>query len=502
VLGAGPLHLFWRLRIVKHRILGKFSSTRSSTMYNPNLHFHFTGIGGTGMSGIAEILLTLGFRVSGSDLVVGPVCKRLIGLGAAVSEGHAAENLPHDCSLVVYSSAVSLDNEEIKEAHRRGLPVIRRAEVLAELMRLKFGVAVAGSHGKTTTTTLIGWVLEQAGLDPTVIVGGQVRSSQSGGRHGASDYLVAESDESDKSFLLLRPSIAVVTNIDKEHISTYGDVKELESSFEQFVNSVPFYGLAVLCIDDPRVQNLSRLYRRRKTLYGFSESADIRGREVEVGRTSSSCLVDRAGEFMGRIQIPLLGRHFLQNSLAAVAVGLEFGLNFKEIAKALECFPGVRRRLEVLGEYGGVTLINDYAHHPTEIKAGLSALRESRADSKEQIVVLFQPHRFSRVSECFEAFSDAFESADQVYITDIYAAGEKDDCGVSAQRLIASINHPAVHYFQDLREVERNIFLSLNPGDILVCMGAGSIGRFTEELGVELNKKHRLEESNAQLASG
>jgi UDP-N-acetylmuramate--alanine ligase len=455
-------------------------------MYNPNLHFHFTGIGGSGMSGIAEILLGLGFRVSGSDIRRSAVCDRLSGLGARVEVGHHGDNLPSSTSLLVYSSAVSPDNPELVEARRRGVPVIRRAEVLAELMRLKYGVGVAGSHGKTTTTSLVASVMEQGGLDPTVIIGGQVKSIGTGGKLGSGSYLVAESDESDRSFLLLRPTIAVVTNIDREHMNAYGTFAELEASFAQFISSVPFYGLAVLCVDNPVVERLSEGYPGRKVTYGFSEKADLRAANLSFQEGVTSYDLFRSGELLGHFSLNMPGRHLVANSLAAIAVGLEFGVDVEQIQRSLESFAGVKRRLEIVGRSNGVTVINDYGHHPTEIRATVNAVREGWKESMGRLHVVFQPHRFSRTRDCFSEFCEAFHESDYLYISDIYAAGEDPVEGVSSKALCSAIRNPKARYVPELSEVDSILRETVEEGDVVLCLGAGSIGARAESLAGEL----------------
>ncbi|MFM1848743.1 MAG: UDP-N-acetylmuramate--L-alanine ligase [Pseudomonadota bacterium] len=459
-------------------------------MYNSALHFHFAGIGGSGMSGLAEILLNLGFRVSGSDQKVTATVVRLRQLGAEIFEGHAAEHLPSGASLLVYSSAIDRANPEIVEAERRGLPIVRRAEVLAELMRLKYGVGVAGSHGKTTTTSMTAAILERGGLDPTVVIGGQVKSMGSGGKLGRSDYLVAETDESDRSFLLLRPTIAVVTNIDAEHLNAYTSLAELEESFHQFVRSVPFYGLAVLCIDDPRVRDLAELYKGRKITYGVSPQAQLRAVNIEPHRDGTTFEVVRNGEPICRVHLPMLGRHIVVNSLAAIAVGLEFGIAPETIAAALGEFSGVKRRLEVLGEHGGVTVINDYGHHPTEVKATIQAVRSGWGSELRRLHVVFQPHRYTRTRDCFVTFLDAFGECDNLTITEIYAASEAPIEGITGDTLAGAITHPAARYIKDFDDVLPRLLAEVEPGDVVVCLGAGSIGGFAERFTGELAKLH------------
>ncbi len=449
-------------------------------MYNPRLHFHFIGIGGSGMSGLAEILLTSGFQVSGSDLKASDVSRRLEKLGAKVNFGHAATNLPASASLVVYSSAIVSSNPEIREAKRRKIPVVRRAEVLAELMRLKYGVGVAGSHGKTTTTSMCGVILDAAHLDPTVVIGGQVKSLGTGGRLGKGDYLVAETDESDRSFLLLKPTVAVVTNIDDEHMNAYRSRQDLEDSFRKFVESVPFYGLAILCVDDPTVRQLASECKRRILTYGFSADADLTAVNVTGNREGMEFGVVYRGAHLGQFKLPMLGRHLVQNCLGAIGVALEFGVSVEVIRKALASFGGVKRRLEIVGESAGVTVMTDYGHHPTEIRATLKACRECLGDSVSEIVVLFQPHRYTRTKLCWQEYLTSFRDADRVILTDIYAASENPMEGVSGEILSKSLDHDNVRFIANIEDAPGEIAPTLEPGTLLVCLGAGSVGQMPE----------------------
>lgn len=460
-------------------------------MYNPLLQFHFTGIGGAGMSGIAEVLFELGFKVSGSDQKLSPLCLRLLERGIPIVEGHRAENLPESSSLLVYSSAIRDDNPELIEARRRGLPVVRRAEVLAELMRLKFGVAVAGSHGKTTTTSMIAAILEAAELDPTVIIGGQVKSIGRNSKLGKGNFLVAESDESDRSFLLLRPTLAVVTNIDSEHMGAYGTMQDLEQSFEHFARSVPFYGLTVFCIDDPRTKRIAEQHIGRKVLYGLGPGAEISADNIVLrnGITSYDVLVE--GERLFRVDFPMPGRHLMLNSLAAIAIGLELGVDSLVIRDALNSFEGVERRLETVGVVDGITVISDYGHHPTEIRATLSAVREGwQGDHK--LHVIFQPHRYSRTRDCFFEFVEAFDCADSLIITEIYSGSERPIEGVNGEVLAAAIASPEASYVETLAETLPLILRRVNSGDIVLCLGAGSIGAFAPELVAYLQSARSL----------
>lgn len=458
-------------------------------MYNPNLHFHFTGIGGSGMSGLAEILIESGFKVSGSDQKWSAACERLSKRGAQIFIGHAPEHLPASASLLVFSSAVSDSNPEIVEAKTRGMPIIRRAEVLAELMRLRFGVGVAGSHGKTSTTSMLAAIMEAGELDPTVVIGGIVRSMGTGGKLGKSDYLVAEADESDRSFLLLTPTIAVVTNIDAEHLTSYSSMKELEESFGQFVRSVPFYGLAVLCADDPRVRQLADEYHGRKVLYGLSPSASLRAENIIHTPEGMEFDVLRDDQLVFHAFLPMLGRHFLVNSLAAIAVGLEFGIPAEKIDRALRGFSGVKRRIEHVGDAFGTAVIDDYGHHPTEVRATISAVRAAYQRSLGRVHVVFQPHRFSRTRDCFVEFLDAFNDADTVTITDIYPAGEEPIEGISGEKLCSALSHKSARHIPDLDSVMSILPGELEAGDVVLCLGAGSISGFAEKLLQSISSK-------------
>ncbi|MCB0329865.1 MAG: UDP-N-acetylmuramate--L-alanine ligase [Bdellovibrionales bacterium] len=450
-------------------------------MYNRSLHFHFTGIGGSGMSGIAEILVNNGYVVSGSDLSVGAACKRLMNLGVEIHQGHSADYLPEQASLVVYSSAVSLDNPELVEARRRGLPVVQRAEVLAELMRLKFGVAVAGAHGKTTTTSMVGWLLEMAGFDPTVIIGGQVKARGSGGRSGRGEYLVAEADESDRSFLLLKPTVALVTNIDREHMESYGSEEDLRAAFRQFLNSIPFYGLAVVCVDDPYLRQIASEFQKRMVTYGFSDEAEIRGVVENISHDGLTLTVYRKGSLLFTARIPLLGRHLAQNALGAIAVALEFGMSPEAIAAGFANFPGVERRLEHLGMVEGITVFSDYGHHPVEVRATLAALRECYAGRISRFLVLFQPHRYSRTRDSYTEFLSCFQDCDEVHLIPIYPAGEEPLPGISSEALAKEVVHDSVCAHESLEHGLAVLAGKAAEGDLVLLLGAGSIGRETEQ---------------------
>ena len=445
-------------------------------------HVHFVGIGGSGMSGIAEVLLNLGYAVSGSDLKRSSVTGRLEAMGARVFEGHAASHVAGS-HVVVVSSAVRPDNPELVEARRLAIPVIPRAEMLAELMRLKYGIAVSGSHGKTTTTSMTALVLDRGGLDPTVVVGGRVGVLGSGARLGRGEFMVAEADESDRSFLKLTPAIAVVTNIDREHLDTYRDLAEVQDAFVGFANKVPFYGAVVLCADDAPTWAIASRVERRVVTYGLGAQAHVSAREVSVGATSSSYTVVHAGQPLGRVQLGVPGVHNVTNSLAAVAVGLELGIEFGAIREGLSAFAGVDRRFQVKGEAGGVLVIDDYGHHPTEIRATLDTLRARAGDRRT--VVLFQPHRFTRTRALWAEFCAAFEGADVLLLTDIYPASEPPLPGITAQALAEAILVPQggrVVYAGDLAEAAQRLAEEVRPGDVVLTLGAGNLYTAGEEL--------------------
>jgi UDP-N-acetylmuramate--alanine ligase len=447
-------------------------------------HVHFIGIGGIGMSGIAEVLANLGFRVSGSDLKHSDVTARLQTLGVTVTEGHASENVG-DAHVVVRSTAVRDDNPEIIEARRRSIPVIPRAEMLAELMRMKpHTVAVAGSHGKTTTTSMVATVLGAAGLDPTFVVGGIVRSYRSNARLGKSELMVVEADESDRSFLMLTPTIAVVTNIDREHMDYYHDMEDVRRCFADFVNKVPFYGAAVLCLDDPHVQAVIPRVERRRITYGLSAQADVSAHQISYDEAfGSSFTVWRGSEVLGAVTLHVPGKHNVYNSLAAIAVGLELELPFDKIAQALEQFSGADRRFQFKGEAQGVTVVDDYGHHPTEIKATLSAARIGAPNRR--IVVLFQPHRYSRTQDLMDDFASAFNNADVLYVTDIYAASENPIEGINAAVLtdrIKSYGHKQAEYIGALEDAPEILRQNVRGDDLVITLGAGSVHRIGDQL--------------------
>jgi UDP-N-acetylmuramate--alanine ligase len=438
---------------------------------------HFVGIGGIGMCGLAELLGNQGYRVTGSDLREGATVERLRSLGIQVAIGHDATHVGA-ADVVVYSSAVRPGNPELVEAERRQIPVIPRAEMLAEVMRLKHGIAVAGSHGKTTTTSLIAHVLDAAGLDPTAIIGGRVLAAErapTGTRLGAGDLLVAEADESDGSFLRLAPVVAVVTNIDPEHLDHYGSYDALQEAFASFANRVPFWGLAVLCLDHPGVQALVPRMTRRMTTYGFTPQADLVASEIQVEGAGVRFQVRRRRETLGPARLRLPGRHNVANALATLAVALEHDVPFDVAAGALESFLGIERRFEIVGDVAGIRVVDDYGHHPEEIRATLAAAREIHGG---RIVVAFQPHRYTRTRDLWDEFSAAFHHADVLRVTEVYAAGEDKLPGFEGAPLaerIRSHGHRDTHFVADLDQLLETLADQVREGDLVITLGAGSI---------------------------
>ncbi len=438
-------------------------------------HLHFTGIGGIGMSGIAEVLLNLGYRISGSDLKLGPITERLAGLGATIHEGHAASNIEGAKALVV-SSAVDPNNPEVVEARRLQIPVIPRGEMLAELMRLKFGVAIAGSHGKTTTTSMTASVLSHAGLDPTVVVGGRVGTmGGANARVGRSDFFVVESDESDRSFLKLAPILAVVTNIDREHVDCYSSIEDTRGAFTEFVNKVPFYGAAILCLDDGNVQQILPAVNRRAVTYGTSAQADLVVSEPECGPAASDFSVRLRGRDLGRFHLPVPGFHNVLNACAAIVVGLELEVDVEVIRAGLAAFAGVDRRFQLRGRERGVTVIDDYGHHPTEIRATLDS---ARLGGYRHVHVLFQPHRYTRTAQLMDEFAKAFHQADTVFVLDIYAASEKPIPGVTTGALVERLRafgHRSAEYAPSVGLAVERVAELAGEGDLVVTLGAGNV---------------------------
>jgi UDP-N-acetylmuramate--alanine ligase len=441
-------------------------------LFAPSQRIHFIGIGGIGMSGIAEILLTMGYSVSGSDLRRSQVTDRLVGMGARIFEGHAAANAAAS-DVVVTSSAVSKDNPEVLEARARKIPVIQRAEMLAELMRLKYGIAVAGMHGKTTTTSMVAAVLAGGGLDPTVVVGGRVNALGSNARLGNSQYLVAEADESDRSFLKLSPVLAVVTNLDREHMDCYRDMADVEGAFVEFMDRLPFYGATTACIDNELLRAVLPRVRRKVYSYGEHAEADFRLQVLEKQEGShSSFEVNYKGLVLGQFRLHVPGRHNMLNATAAVAVGVQLGVAPDQIAAGLESFRGVDRRFQVKGVVRGVTVVDDYGHHPTEIVATLRAAKEC---GYKRVHVLFQPHRYTRTRDLMTEFAGAFEDADTVRVLDIYAASEEPIAGVTAQALVKEIGRAGVEYAGSIAEGVDALAHQAGDGDVILTLGAGSV---------------------------
>jgi UDP-N-acetylmuramate--alanine ligase len=452
-------------------------------MFATSQHAHFIGIGGIGMSGIAEILLNLGMKVSGSDLKRGPVTDRLAQLGATVYEGHNAANVA-DATVVVTSSAVNANNPEVREAHTRKIPVIQRAEMLAELMRLKYGIAIAGMHGKTTTTSMVASVLAAGGLDPTVVVGGRVDAMGSNARLGTTQYLVAEADESDRSFLKLSPILAVVTNLDREHMDCYRDMADVERAFLDFMDRVPFYGAVTACVDNALLKGILPRARRRIFTYGVAAEADFRlevldeGQKSGLGSSFSRFLVHTATGPLGPFELHVPGRHNVLNATAAVAIARQLEVAPEKIAEGLNHFRGVDRRFQQRGLACGITVVDDYGHHPTEIRATLAA---ARACSPARIHVVFQPHRYSRTADLLDEFSGAFADADTVVVLPIYAASEEPIPGVTAERLaeqIETVNgRPRVQFAPEFAEAVAAVAAQAREGDMILTLGAGSVSQ-------------------------
>jgi len=445
-------------------------------------HLHFIGIGGIGMSGIAEVLLNLGFEITGSDLKLSATTDRLAKLGARIFEGHAAANVV-SAKAVVVSSAVHADNLEVQEARRLQIPVIPRGELLAELMRLKYGIAIAGSHGKTTTTSMTAGVLSGAGLDPTVVVGGKAASmGGSNARVGQSDFLVVESDESDGSFLKLSPILAVVTNIDREHLDHYASLDEIRAAFLEFVQKVPFYGAAILCLDDDNVQQLLPAVNRRTITYGSSHQAGLQITDINCGPFESRFTVRVRGHSLGEFHLRVPGVHNVLNATAAIAVGLELEVKLEAIREGISSFIGVDRRFQTRGRVRGVTVIDDYGHHPTEIRATLAAAQLCKF---RRIHAVFQPHRYTRTQHLMDEFAKSFNQADMVYVLDIYAASEEPIPGVTGQTLaerLRDFGHRCVEYTGGIEQTAAIVAEKVRDGDLVLTLGAGSVWQVGERV--------------------
>lgn len=457
-------------------------------MYGKIQKIHFVGIGGIGMSGIAEVLINLDYQVSGSDLKESDITRRLASLGGVISYGHCAENLT-EVDVVVTSTAVNQDNPEVQEAHRRKVPVIPRAEMLAELMRMKYGVAIAGTHGKTTTTSMVATLLSHGGIDPTVVIGGRLDSIGSNAKLGQGEFLVAEADESDGSFLKLSPTIAVITNVDEDHMDYYQDLAEIRSKFIDFINKVPFYGLVVLCLDDENLQGMIPEVKKRLVTYGLTSQADFQASDIEHSAVHTSFTVHYRGEALGRLNISMPGEHNVLNALAAVAVGMELDMSFAAIAEGFQDFGGVGRRFEVKGEAQEIMVVDDYGHHPVEIKATLAA---ACAGWTRRVVAVFQPHRYSRTQALFDDFVKAFNQADHIAVMDVYAAGEEPIPEVSAEKLADGISghgHKSCCYTGDAESTVEHLQAVLQQGDIVITLGAGNVWQVGMDLLQVLEEK-------------
>lgn len=443
-------------------------------MYKSDLKVHFVGIGGIGMSGIAEVLLNLGYTVTGSDIKETETTKRLQSLGARVYIGHRTENIG-DAYVVVVSSAVKKDNPELIAANDKNIPVILRAEMLAELLRMKYSVLVSGTHGKTTTTSLIAHMLHFAGMDPTMVVGGKLNNLGTNAKLGQGAFVVAEADESDGSFLLLSPTIAITTNIEREHMEHYKEYENLENAFVEFLNKVPFYGLNLVCLDNPGVQKIISRLKRRLMTYGFSHQADLRAENVDIKTDGTEYDVYLQNKYLGRFKNSILGVHNIQNSLAAIGVGIELGIETEKIKKSFLAFTGIERRFHLRGTARGVTVIDDYGHHPTEIKATINTARNYW---KGRIVALFQPHRYSRTKDLFEEFLTSFYEADVVLVMDIYAASEESIPGIdsiSVAKGIKAHGHKDAYYVGNKEKTSEFLRTFLKEGDLLLTLGAGDV---------------------------
>ncbi len=455
-------------------------------MFRKIQHIHLVGIGGSGMSGIAEVLLTLGYKVTGSDTGYSDSIRRLEGMGGTVYIGHRESHV-EGAQVVVMSSAISTSNPEIRAARAKVIPVIPRAEMLAELMRLKFGIAIAGAHGKTTTTSMVASILAEAGLDPTFVVGGKVNALGTHARLGRSDLLIAEADESDGSFLRLSPSVVVVTNMDREHLDYYGSMDRLQEAFLEFINKIPFYGVAILCADDPWIRGLLPGVVKRYQTFGLSDfsgvlTPDLFATDFEHKALGVDFRAHYRGQKLGPFRIRIPGIHNVSNALAAISVALEMDVPVDLIRSGLAAFSGVERRFQIRGEKDGIVVVDDYGHHPTEIRATLAA---ARATWSRRVVVVFQPHRYSRTRDLADDFSSAFEQADVVYVLDIYPGGEEPLPGISGKTIVEKIQgsgHPAVHWVNSDSGLITRLRDELREGDVLFTLGAGDVGKIGKEL--------------------
>jgi UDP-N-acetylmuramate--alanine ligase len=451
-------------------------------MFNKYRVIHFVGIGGVGMSGIAEVLHNLGYEVTGSDLRESDTTKRLKNLGIRVAIGHDGSNIGR-AHVVVISSAVSSDNPEVIAAKRKLIPVIPRAEMLAELGRLKYGILVAGAHGKTTTTSLIATILGEGGLDPTVVIGGKLKAIGSNARLGQGEFLVAEADESDGSFLKLSPTVAVITNIDKEHMDFFKDIKTLKEAFLAFINKIPFYGIAVVCRENEHTREIIPLIERRMLTYGMSGDSDIYAKNIKHVGSKMSFEAVLKGDSIGNFTVPIPGVHNVLNSLAAIATAVELQIPVSSISKALSNFSGIQRRFEFKGEVRGIKIFDDYGHHPAEIRAVLKAAKESF--NEQRLFVLFQPHRYTRTRDLMDEFAESFGDADRLFLMDIYPAGQQPIEGINSENLLKKIKEAGFKdavYLPDRSEIITRLASELKTGDVLITLGAGDVYKIGEEI--------------------
>ncbi|MEX2115353.1 MAG: UDP-N-acetylmuramate--L-alanine ligase [Bacteroidota bacterium] len=459
-------------------------------MFSSIKKIHFVGIGGIGMSGIAEILLDQGFHVSGSDRSLSEITDRLKQLGAKIFEGHQARNVETDVDALVYSSAVTPDNPEVAEAVKRKIPVIRRAEMLAEVMRLKYGIGVAGTHGKTTTTSMISLVLMEGNLDPTVIVGGKLSGlGGTNARLGHGEFIVVEADEFDRSFLSITPTIAVLTTLETDHLDCYRDLEDIKGAFVQFASRVPFYGFVVLSLDEPALLDIMPQLKKKLITYGLNPQADVQAVDIRHKNNTSTYTLRRNSQELGQITLAVPGTHNVQNSLAAIAVALELGVPFEKIKNGIEKFSGVYRRWELKGEVDGVSVYDDYAHHPTECRATLSGVK---AGWRRRVVCVFQPHLYSRTRDFYEEFGKSFLLSDVLVVTDVYPAREDPIQGVSGELIVNAarrFGHKDAHYVPDKRAIPGTLKALMKRGDIIITMGAGDVWKFGEEFLSDLKKK-------------
>ena len=462
-------------------------------MFSSIKKIHFIGIGGIGMSGIAEILIDQGFRVSGSDRALSDVTERLQKLGAKIFEGHAAANVGSDVDAVVYSSAVPHDNPEFIEAVRRKIPIIRRAEMLAEVMRLKYGIGIAGTHGKTTTTSMVSLILMEGNLDPTVIVGGKLTGlGGTNARLGHGDFIVVEADEFDRSFLSITPTVAVLTTLETDHLDCYRDLEDIKGAFVQFASKVPFYGFIVLCLDEPALQDIMPQLNQKKIItYGFNPQADVQAVDIRHKDNTTSFIVVKNGKEFGTVILQIPGKHNVQNALAAISVGLELGVPFSKVKEGIEKFSGVYRRWEKKGDVNGISLYDDYAHHPTECRATLAGVK---AGWRRRVVCVFQPHLYSRTRDFYEEFGKAFLLSDVLIVTDVYPAREEPIQGISGELITNAAQqygHKNVHYVADKKQVPAELMNIVQPNDIVITMGAGDIWKYGDEFLQQLKRKQK-----------